>query len=133
MLSEATFWCAVHRGWFDLEPSYLQGAHCYGIAKTAKKCEMVYLDQNAAMLHRHVEVYLVRGLICGNYKTASDWSSLCHDVFRPITSIVSLLIALGDSSGSYKQHESLLAVDCSFLFHELIKNVSLYQIVMIWF
>lgn len=94
---------------------------------------MVYLDQNAAMLHRHVEVYLVRGLICGNYKTASDWSSLCHDAFRPITSIVSLLIALGDSSGSYKQHESLLAVDCSFLFHELIKNVSLYQIVMIWF
>lgn len=86
---------------------------------------MVYLDQNAAMLHRHVEVYLVRGLICGNYKTASDWSSLCHDVFRPITSIVSLLIALGDSSGSYKQHESLLAVDCSFLFHELYKECKL--------
>lgn len=35
---------------------------------------------------------LVRGLICGNYETASDWSSLCYDVFRPITSIVSLLI-----------------------------------------
>lgn len=92
---------------------------------------MVYLDQNA-MLHRHVEVYLVRGLICGNYKTASDWSSLYHDVFRPITSTVSLLIALGDSSGSYQQ-QSLLAVDCSFLLHKLVKNASLYQIVMIWF
>lgn len=87
---------------------------------------MVYLDQNAAILNRHVTCTLDRGLVCEKIWDGTWLVTFVNSISRPIISVVSLLIVLGDSSGSYKQHGSKLAVNCSFHMRNNYQNLTIW-------